>query len=59
MEHGCFSDWGAIPSASGVLQGTKLGPWPFSNLTDGDAFDMWGNVDDSTVSEAITKTLEI
>ena len=27
LSEGCYSEWGSVPS--GVLQGTKLGPWLF------------------------------
>ena len=53
----CLSDWGKIPS--GVPQGTKLGPWLFllmiDDLSVSEIFNMWKYVDDTTVSETISK----
>ena len=53
----CFSEWGTVPS--GVPEGTKLGLWLFlvmiNVLSISDPFSLWKYVDDSTVSETVTK----
>ena len=54
--HDCFSEWGAVPA--GVLQGTKLGPWLFIimiNKLDVPGTDLWKYVDDTAISETISK----
>lgn len=55
----CFSEWRYIPV--GVQQGTKLGPWLFlimiTDLNAGET-DIWKYVDDTTISEVMTKGQE-
>ena len=54
--HDCFSEWGAVPA--GVPQGTKLGTWLFIimiNEFDVPGTDLWKYVDDTTISETISK----
>ena len=57
LGHDCFSEWGVVPA--GVPQGTKkLGPWLFIimiNELDVPATDLWKYVDDTTISETISK----
>ena len=56
LAKGCHSEWGPVPS--GVPQGTKLGPWlfiPFINDLDINSPYIWKYIDDTTVSEVITK----
>ena len=56
LGHDCFSEWGAVPA--GVPQGTKLWPWLFIimiNELDVPGTDLWKYVDDTTISETISK----
>ena len=56
LGHGYFSKWGAAPA--GVPQGAKLAPWPFIimiNELDVLETDLWKYVDDTTISETISK----
>ena len=56
LAEGCVFEWGLVPS--GVLQGTKLGPWLFIIIiNDWSILDalLWKYVDDTTVSEIIPK----
>ena len=56
LANGCHSEWGPVPS--GVPQVTKLGPWLFILFINGLDFNspyLWKYVDDTTVSEVITK----
>ena len=56
LGHDCFSEWGVVPA--GVPQGTKLAPWLFIimiNELDVPATNLWKYVDDTTISEAISK----
>ena len=52
----CFSEWCDV--LAGVPQDTKLGTWLFIimiNDLDIPGFQLWKDVDDSTISEAILK----
>ena len=54
--HDSFSEWDVVPA--GVPQGTTLGPWLFIimvNELDVPATDLWKYVDDTTISETISK----
>ena len=56
LGHDCFSEWGVVPAA--IPQGTKLGPWLFIIMIeelDVPATDVWKYVDDTTISETISK----
>ena len=56
LGHDCLSEWGLVPA--GVPQGTKLGPWLFIvliNELDVPTTDLWKYVDDTTISETISK----
>ena len=56
LGHGYFSKWGAVPA--GVPQGAKLAPWLFIiMINELDIFDtdLWKYVDDTTISETISK----
>ena len=56
LANGCHSEWGPVPSD--VPQGTKLGPWLFILFINGLDINspyLWKYVDDTTVSEVITK----
>ena len=57
LSQGCFSDWGRV--SSGVLPGTKLGPWflliMINDLAPTET-DLWKYVDDTTASETINKS---
>ena len=55
----CFSEWGAVQA--GVPQGTKLGSCLFIimiNELDVPGTDLWKYVDDTTISETISKNQE-
>ena len=59
LSNDCFSEWGAVPS--GVLQGTKLGPWLFllmiNDLNPSEAH-AWKYVDDTTLAELVPRNGE-
>ena len=56
LGHDCFLKWGVV--RAGIPQGTKLGSWLFIimiNELDVPAIDLWKYVDDTTISETISK----
>ena len=56
LGHDCFLEWGVVPA--GVPQGMKLGPWLFIIMINElhiPATDLWKYVDDTTISDTISK----
>ena len=56
LGHDCFSKWGEVPAR--VRQGTKLAPWLLIimiNELDVPGTELWKYVDDTTISETISK----